>query len=223
MTELTCDISLPTMFATVSSDIITWYRIFHWIFSQMQASYITCHLADTFINLQLIRLNRRHTPWSTVGLRALLKGPTAVQILSWPHQGSNHRPCGSKSSSLTTTLQAALLASWYWKSLQSCSTHKNRWIALVIFRHIVYFCMERSIGQSTFSTGAIHFIKVDFERKIYKILFWVFTFLFHGVIYIKYLNVFFFQSSSMGQSQHCLCCRVIVPYYLLFGKVSRDF
>ena len=26
------------------------------------------------------------------GLRALLKGPTAV-----PHQGSNHRPCGSKS------------------------------------------------------------------------------------------------------------------------------
>ena len=42
-----------------------------------------------------------------MGLRAVLKGPTAVQILSWPHQGSNHRPCGSKSSSLTTTLQAA--------------------------------------------------------------------------------------------------------------------
>ena len=58
-------------------------------------------------DLQLIRLSRRHTPWSNVGLRALLKGPTAVQILSWPHQGSNHQPCGSKSSSLTTTLQAA--------------------------------------------------------------------------------------------------------------------
>ena len=42
-----------------------------------------------------------------MGLKALLKGPTAVQILLWPHQGSNHRPCGSKSSSLTTTLQAA--------------------------------------------------------------------------------------------------------------------
>ena len=54
--------------------------------------YITCHLADTFIqsDLQLIRLSMRHTPWSNVGLRALLKGPTAVQILSWPHQGSNH-------------------------------------------------------------------------------------------------------------------------------------
>ena len=37
-----------------------------------------------------------------MGLR--LKGPTAVQILSWPHPGSNHRPCVS--SSLTTTLQA---------------------------------------------------------------------------------------------------------------------
>ena len=43
-----------------------------------------------------------------MGLRALLKGPTAVQILSWPHLGSNHRPCGSKSSSLTTMLQAEL-------------------------------------------------------------------------------------------------------------------
>ena len=36
---------------------------------------ITCHLADAFIqsDLQLIRLSRRHTPWSNVGLRALLK------------------------------------------------------------------------------------------------------------------------------------------------------
>ena len=71
---------------------------------------ITCHLTDAFIqsDLQLIRLSRRHTPWSNVELRALLKGLTAVQILSWPHQGSNlHRPCGSKSSSLTATLQAA--------------------------------------------------------------------------------------------------------------------
>ena len=40
-------------------------------------------------------------------LRALLKGPTSMQILSWPHQGSNHRPCRSKSHGLTTTLQAA--------------------------------------------------------------------------------------------------------------------
>ena len=37
--------------------------------------YITCHLADAFIqsDLQLIRLSRRHTPWSNVGLRALLR------------------------------------------------------------------------------------------------------------------------------------------------------
>ena len=71
--------------------------------------YITCNLADAFIqsDLQLIRLGRRHTPWSNVGLRALLKGPTAVLILSWPHHGSNHQPCGSKSSSLAATLQAA--------------------------------------------------------------------------------------------------------------------
>ena len=46
---------------------------------------ITYHLADTFIqsNLQLIRLSRRHTPWSNVGLRALLKGPTAVLCRSY--------------------------------------------------------------------------------------------------------------------------------------------
>ena len=75
---------------------------------------ITLHviLADAFIqsNLQLIRLSRRHTAWSNVGLRALLKGPRAqgpVQILSWPHLGSNHRSCRSKSSNLTTMLQAA--------------------------------------------------------------------------------------------------------------------
>ncbi|KAJ8245235.1 hypothetical protein COCON_G00235570 [Conger conger] len=29
-------------------------------------------------------------PWSNAGLRALLKGPTAVRILLWLHQGSNH-------------------------------------------------------------------------------------------------------------------------------------
>ena len=66
--------------------------------SLTKLEYITCHLSDAFIqnDFQLIRLSR-----SNVGLRALLKGPTAVQILSWPHQGSNHRPCGSKSSTLT--------------------------------------------------------------------------------------------------------------------------
>ena len=75
--------------------------------------YLLYDLADTFSqsNLQLIWLSRRHTPCSNVGLRALLKGPTAVQIVSWPHQGSNHQPCGSKPSSLTTTLQAATLYS----------------------------------------------------------------------------------------------------------------
>ena len=83
--------------------------------------YITCHLADAFIHsdLQLIRLSRRHTPWSNVGLRALLKGLTAVQILSWPQQGSNHLPCGFKSSSLTTTLQAAFIL--------SCMSSKSAW------------------------------------------------------------------------------------------------
>ena len=43
-----------------------------------------------------------------MGLRALLKGPTAVAglILATRYEGSNHRPCGSKSISLTATLQA---------------------------------------------------------------------------------------------------------------------
>ena len=58
--------------------------------------YITCNLADALNqrDLQLNRLSRRHITWSNVGLRALLKGPTAVRILSWLHLGANHRPCG---------------------------------------------------------------------------------------------------------------------------------
>ena len=66
-------------------------------FPALLVHYITCNLADAFIqsDLQLISLSRRHTPWSNVGLRA-------VQMLLWPQQGSNQRPCGSKSSSLTT-------------------------------------------------------------------------------------------------------------------------
>ena len=73
--------------------------------------YVTCNLADAFIqsDLQLTRLSRRHIPWSNLGLRALLKGPTAVQILSWPRRGSNHRPCGSISlgcAPMSTTLRS---------------------------------------------------------------------------------------------------------------------
>ena len=72
-------------------------------------TYITCHLADTFIqsNLQLIWLDKAGDIPPGAMLQALLKGPTAVLILSWLHQGLNHRPCGSKSSCLTATLQAA--------------------------------------------------------------------------------------------------------------------
>ena len=71
--------------------------------------YITCYLADAFLqcDIQLIRRSRRHTPWSTVGLRALLKGPTTVPIsyrgdrtadlagpshVPWPLQAA-HKPC----------------------------------------------------------------------------------------------------------------------------------
>ena len=38
--------------------------------------YITCNLADAFIqsDLQLIRLGRRHTPWSNVGVKGLAQG-----------------------------------------------------------------------------------------------------------------------------------------------------
>ena len=100
-------------------DDITWQGLATWMllpWSPPSCFYITCHLADAFIqsNLQLSRLIRRHAPWSNVGLRALLKGPIAVQILSWSHQDSNHRPCGCKSSSLTTTLHATMMdiATW---------------------------------------------------------------------------------------------------------------
>ena len=57
-----------------------------WNLFACKPSYIICHLADSFIqsNLQLIRLSRRHTPWSNVGLRALLKGPTSVQVVTTP-------------------------------------------------------------------------------------------------------------------------------------------
>ena len=42
--------------------------------------YITCHLADTFIqsNLQLIRLSRIYTPWSNV---CLAQGPNSCADL----------------------------------------------------------------------------------------------------------------------------------------------
>ena len=43
-----------------------------------------------------------------MGLRALLIGPTAVQILSWPHLGSGPRPCGSKSIRLRYRLPLRL-------------------------------------------------------------------------------------------------------------------
>ena len=44
---------------------------------------ITCHLADAFIqsDLQLIRLSRRHTPRSNVGLRAFAQGPNSCADL----------------------------------------------------------------------------------------------------------------------------------------------
>ena len=45
-------------------------------------------------------------PRSNAGLRALLKGPTAVWIL-WLHRGLNHQPSGSQSCSLAARLQAA--------------------------------------------------------------------------------------------------------------------
>ena len=113
---LPCTISPPAHLQTQGTSNETTdcplIKIIHMIitYRSMIGHYITSHLADACIqsDLQLIRLSRRHTPWSNVGLRALLKGPTAVQILSWPRQGSNHQTCGSKSISLTTTLQAAL-------------------------------------------------------------------------------------------------------------------
>ena len=63
--------------------------------------YITCDLADTFIqsDLQLIRLSRRHTPWSNVGLRAMLMSSSlttmlqAAQYLRQTEAGSLDRGC----------------------------------------------------------------------------------------------------------------------------------
>ena len=41
--------------------------------------YITCNLADAFIQseLHLIRLSRRHTPWSNEGLKGLAQAPNS--------------------------------------------------------------------------------------------------------------------------------------------------
>ena len=66
--------------------------------------YITCHLADAFIqsDLQLIRLSSRHTPWSNVGLRALLKGQQLCRSYHGRTWDQTTDLCGSKSSSLTT-------------------------------------------------------------------------------------------------------------------------
>ena len=49
-----------------------------WLAIVIILHYITCLLADAFIqsDLQCIILSRRHTPWSNVGLRVLLKGHT---------------------------------------------------------------------------------------------------------------------------------------------------
>ena len=46
----------------------------------------------TYRSWDLPRPRPRPRPRSNVGLRALLEGPTAMQILLWPHQGLNHRP-----------------------------------------------------------------------------------------------------------------------------------
>ena len=70
--------------------------------------YITCHLADAFIqsDLQLIRLSRRHSPLEQCGVKGLAQGPNSCADLIVA------TPCGSKSSSLTTTLQAAPYAAF---------------------------------------------------------------------------------------------------------------
>ena len=51
--------------------------------SRKGLTYITCHLADAFIqsNLQLTRLSRRHTPWSNVGVKGLAQGPNSCADL----------------------------------------------------------------------------------------------------------------------------------------------
>ena len=73
-----------------------------WHAARLHLYKIICYLDDAFIqsNLQLIRINRGQSPWSNVGLRALLKDPTAVQILPWLHWASNHQPSGSQSCTL---------------------------------------------------------------------------------------------------------------------------
>ena len=45
--------------------------------------YITCHLADAFIqsDLQLIRLSRRHTPLEQCGVKGLAQGPNSCADL----------------------------------------------------------------------------------------------------------------------------------------------
>ena len=68
----------------------------------------TCNLADAFIqsDLQLIRLSRRHM--EQYGVKGLAQEPNSCADLILATPGIEH--CGSKSSSLTTTLQAAIVS-----------------------------------------------------------------------------------------------------------------
>ena len=45
--------------------------------------YIICNLADAFVqsDLQLIRLSRRHMPWSNVGVKGLAQRPNSCADL----------------------------------------------------------------------------------------------------------------------------------------------
>ena len=49
----------------------------------LMPDFITYHLADVFIqsDLQLIRLSRRHNPWSNVGVEGLAQGPNSCADL----------------------------------------------------------------------------------------------------------------------------------------------
>ena len=68
--------------------------------------YITLHVIKLTLLSKWHRLSRRHTPW-VWGYGPRSRAQQLCRSYRWPQQGSNHRPCGSKSSSLTATLQAA--------------------------------------------------------------------------------------------------------------------
>ena len=76
-------------------------------FNFQQSIWLTfAYVYLTVLSTSVVKCSSRHTPWSNVGLRALLKGPNSCADLGHTRDRTTDL-ARSKSISLTATLQAA--------------------------------------------------------------------------------------------------------------------